>query len=253
MSPVAAQVESAARRLRGVLVETPLVGGVILPGFDVPPGLRVHLELVQHGGSLWFRGSMHALARALGAPREVVAIGSDAALVASCLAAHLQRVPVTAIARGERRVGLETQLLAFGASVVEWRADADAVAERADALRRERGARVLPGPGDPDFDLGVATLGRELAQGLGADADLVVVAPAALAAAVEMGLGAAGREIRVVGVDAATPSEIDSVGRADLAEAVATGLRVVPGPASIAALIRGMTASAVAPCVVLGE
>ncbi|MGA0869085.1 MAG: hypothetical protein ACO3UM_09145, partial [Planctomycetota bacterium] len=77
--------------------------------------------------------------------------------------------------------------------------------------------------------------------------------PAAGAKAPILGRGAAGRAIRGVGVDAATPREIDSVGRADLAEAVATGLRVVPGPASIAALIRGMTASAVAPCVVLGE
>jgi len=253
MSPVAAQVEAAARRLRGVLVETPLIGGVILPGFDVTPGLRVQVEVVQHGGSLWFRGTMHALSRAFGSPREVVATGSPAALAAACLAAHLQRTPVTAIVEGPRRVEAETRLLAFGANAVEWRADAAAVRDRAEELRRERGALVLPGPGDPDFDLGVATLGLELANNLGADADLVVVGPAALAPAVGVGLAAGGREILVEGVDAVDPSELDSVGRADLAESVASGLRIVPGPASLAALVRGLTARAVAPCVVLGD
>jgi threonine dehydratase len=253
MSPVAAQVQAAARRLRGVLVETPMVGGVILPGFDVTPGLRVQIEVVQHGGSLWFRGAMHALARALGAPREVVAVGSESALIASCLAAHLQRTPVTALSAGSRTVELEGRLLAFGATVVEWCDGAAHAAERADQLRRERGARILPGPGDPDFDLGVATLGLELADGLGADADLVLVGPSALAAAVGVGLTAGGREIPVVGVDAAEPSEIDSFGRADLAAAVLSGLRVVPGPAALAALARGMTSGATAPCVVLGE
>lgn len=253
MGPVAAQVEAAVRRLRGVLVETPLVGGVILPGFDVKPTLRVQIEVVQHGGSLWFRGAMHALARAFGAPREVVAVGPEAALVASCLAASLQRTPVTALVAGTRTVELEARLLAFGATVVEWCADADRAAERADELRRERGARILPGPGDPDFDLGVATLGLELAEGLGADADLVLVGPAALAEAVGMGLTAGGREIPVEGVDALAPSELDSFGRADLAAAVVSGLRVVPGDASLAALVRGMTSRAGAPCVVLGD
>jgi threonine dehydratase len=253
MSPVAAQVESAARRLRGILVETPLVGGVILPGFDVAPGLRVQLEVVQHGGSLWFRGFMHSLARALGSLREVVVVGEDAALVAGSLAAHLQRIPVTALAVGSRRADLESQLLAFGATGVEWCSDEAASRDRAEALRRERGARVLGGPGDPDFELGVATLGLELSQNLGADADLVLVAPEALAPAVAIGLAAGGREIPVEGVAEVPPGELDSVGRDDLAQAVATGLRVVPGRASLAALLRGLTSEAVAPCVVLGD
>ena len=52
MSLVAAQVEAAARRLRGVLVETPLIGGVILPGFDVTPGLHtIFVKGVPYGGS----------------------------------------------------------------------------------------------------------------------------------------------------------------------------------------------------------
>lgn len=242
------QVEAAARRLRGVLVETPLVGGLLLPGRDVGPGLRVKLECLQHGGSLWFRGAMHALGRQLGAPREAVAAGTFRAVLAGVFAARLQRVPVTAVLDAEPSDEERRLLVAAGTDAIELAAEGGAVG-RAEELGRTRGAFVVPGPGDPAHDLGVATLGLELAAEMGADTDLVVVGPAALADAVGHGLRAGGRDLAV----RAAPLPGDRQALETLRAVVRDGVRVDADHEGLAALAAAIDdPDATAACVVVG-
>jgi threonine dehydratase len=241
------RIEGARRRLRGLSVATPLIGGLTLPGFPCRPGLRVKLENLQLGGSLRFRGAMHALARRLGAPREAVAVGAFRSVLAEVCAAALQRVPVTAVLEVEVGPRERALLRAAGVAACEVCAGPEAARARAAELRRGRGAFVFPGPGDPDFDLGIATVGLELAEEISAETDLVLVGPAAFAAAVGGGLRAGGRPIPTLGVEPPPPEEL-----AALRLAVRDGLRVDADDAGLAALAGALAGEASAPCALIG-
>ncbi|MFO1051946.1 MAG: hypothetical protein U1F36_07010 [Planctomycetota bacterium] len=205
-----ATIEAASTRLRGVLVRTPLVGEPCLPVRGVLRGVRLKLECLQPGGSLWFRGAMHALARRLGSlPRIEVDAGGDQAPAFAHAAALLR---IECIVRGRPRTGLRAQLVALGA-----RFDAG-------ALQAER-----PSPDDPDFRSGIATLGLELAAELPLDVEEVHV-DARVAAAIAAGLRCASRDLRVV------PVEVDVLPVQGLARDLLRGLRVAPHRAGLAAL-----------------
>lgn len=244
-------VEAAARRLSGVLVASPLIGDLLLPGHARRPGLRVKAECLQPGGSVWFRGAMHALARRLGSVPGVVAAGAFRPVLAGVVAAALQRVPSVAVVPSSvsRR---ERELLgAAGVGEVVCAADVPAVAERAKEVCRTRGLFAMPEPGDLEHDLGVATLGLELARDLGTDAEVVLVSPGSLSAPVAAGLAAGGRRLEVVGVE---PSSRRPEVLAALRDAVAAGVRLACDPDGLAALDAALDGRyGDHPCVVLGS
>src|SRR5215831_8268041 len=95
-SITAATLAAAAERLRGHVVATPLIGTPWLPGASLPD-VRWKPELLQPGGSLWWRGYQHFLLRQLGRCAGLVYAGPPARLLAAALAAMQHRLPLRAL------------------------------------------------------------------------------------------------------------------------------------------------------------
>jgi threonine dehydratase len=220
----AAAVQAAARRLAGHLVATPLIGGGV-GNADV----RWKPELLQPGGSGWFRGYQHFLLRKLGSLPGLVFHGPNPRALAAALAAQFQRVPLTVVVSEALSPELGAALQAAGATL-EVTPDPGA---RGEELRRRHGWPVLPGAEDPDVAAGLATIGIELADALPGACRRVFV-PADVALAVAAGLGG-GRD--VCAVTART-------GPSGLRQTVATLHRLLLGDASVATLDAALAAGA---------
>lgn len=182
----AAGIEAAARRLQGHLVAAPLIGGLPrLPGLpDVD--VRWKPELLQPGGSGWYRGYLHFLQRRLGALPGLVFAGPTRRALAASLAAQQLRVPLVVALSAAPPEDLGVALAAAGAEL-EVAADPARLAEE---RRRRLGHGLMPTADDPDVAAGLATIGLELAAGLPRSCRSVFV-PADCAAAIAAGLEAA--------------------------------------------------------------
>lgn len=243
--PEAAAIEAAAARLRGQVVVTPLVGVLVLPGFTVPDGLRVKLELLQPGGSLRFRGALHALLRRMGSAKGVVVAGTVRWATAAATAAWTLRLPVRAFVSDVVPPEARALLDVVGCRWRELRDEPAAMAAAAEQ-QREHGDSWLRRD-DPDVLTGIATIGLELARELPSDCARVVVAPAELAEPVAAGLQAGGRaaDVLALGVDL-----LDL----PLAAAMRAGLRLEPSAAATTALARALAGDlGDAPCALLAE
>lgn len=237
------EIERAALRLAGNLVRTPVVGALELPGQTVPQNLRVKVETLQPSGSVWYRGALHVALRALGTWKGVVTQGRPALQLAQAHVARGHRVPVVAIVQEGLPDLVKGRLLALGAEVVSCPPGRES--ETAARIANERGFTVAPADADREFQVGLATLGLELASELPLDTELVIVAPAELAAPVAAGLraGGAAAEVGVATGEAAS-----------LAQAARDGMRLVLGAASLSALAMGLQVKAAAcVCVVLSD
>lgn len=221
-------LEAAAARLRGALVATPLLGEPLLVGRGVAEGLRLKLECLQCGGSAWFRGAMHALARRFGSIARLAAEGDADCVRALASAAALQRVECHALAPAD--AAQRAVLVALGAVLHEAQAGLPGTLARLDRAA-------------PDFTEGLATLGLELADELPSEIVAVFVAEE-FAAAVGDGLQAAGRPLALLAVPA------DRSPDPGLADAVLRGARVLPGERGLAALSAAL-ASPLRPAAVL--
>lgn len=193
--PCAESIRAAAARLRGHVVATPLVGGLLLPGFAHAADVRIKPELLQPGGSAWYRGHLHLVLRAMGRPVGLAWAEGAGSSLAAAVAATAGRIPLRVFVRELPEAGLAAALAHLGA-VVE-RCDDPQAAARAHA--RSSGAMVLPGLEHPDIAAGIATIGLELASTLPFDAAVVYV-PEGFEAAVGAGLAAGGHGAAVVGV-----------------------------------------------------
>jgi threonine dehydratase len=242
--PSREQILAAAERLRGQVVATPLIGGLLLGG-GVREDLRVKPEVLQPSGSLYFRGAMHWLLRQLGGLKGVVLQGTERAVLAGAVAAALHRLPMLAFTVGEPQARVWSQLKALRCEVRP-RASADEAVRAAAAVRAAQGYALVPGVGQADYAAGLATAGLELAAELPTDTELVVVSPAELAPAVALGLAAGGAEMRVEGID-----EHGCALPAELREDAATALRLDLGVPSLAALHRAAQHTGGPRCAVL--
>lgn len=209
-----ARLETAALHLRGTLVATPILGDPWLPGVGFATGLRIKVERLQVSGSAAFRGAMYALGRRLGSTPVIRVAGREAHLLACATAAALQRVACTVF--GPVRPALAARLVALG------------------AVLDEAGGAVSFHEDDPDYAVGLATLGLELGRELPGDVDSVHITDW-LAPAVLRGLAAAGRPIEVV---AAAP-RCD----AGLRRMAGDGLRVRADPEGLGALASALAAA----------
>lgn len=191
-------VLAAATRLRGQLVATPVIGGVHLGG-DGGVDVRWKAELMQTGGSGWFRGYSHLLLKSYGALPGVSFCGPVAQVLAAAIAAHQHRLPMRVFAGVPLREDV-LEALAELAVAVEVASDPMAAAAQ---LQRQNGYVPFPSAEHPEVAVGLSTIGLELGGCLPADC-AAVYAPVAVCAAIAAGLQAVGRTMPVIGVDATT-------------------------------------------------
>ena len=193
--PDAEAVRAAAVRLRGHLVATPLIGGLLLPGFAHAADVRIKPELLQPGGSVWFRGHLHFMLRSMGRPVGLAWVEGSGSVVSAAAAAASCRLPLRVFVRAPLGSMEAAAVAHLGAEVVCVEDPAGA----AWALGRSGGFTLLPGAEHPDVAAGLATLGLELASAMPWDAAVVHVVPG-LGAAVASGLVAGGHGAAVVEV-----------------------------------------------------
>jgi len=240
-------IHAAARRLKGHLVATPVIGDLRLPGFEVSPAVRVKAECLQTGGSVWYRGYLHYLLQSLGRYKGLVLHGEPRVILAQALAGALHRLPMVAVT-----AGLPADIAALvggtGCEVVVADSGTTASIAQVAALAQQRasdtGFQLAGGIDDDAVHAGVATMGLELAEELPADVERVVLTDGSYSGAVAAGFAAAARECELV----APPTGQIPRGWRD---AVAQGLHLAPSEPSLAAL--HLVAAQDRPtCVVMG-
>jgi threonine dehydratase len=163
--PTVADVVDADLRLRGWLVETPLLES---DAVNARVGARVLLkaECLQHSGSFKIRGALNRLLQLHGGERDagVVAFSSGNHAQAVALAARWLDVPATIVMPADApKIKLE-RTRAFGAEVVLYdreREDREAIAAQ---IAQRRGATLVPPFDHPDIVAGQGTVGLELAR-----------------------------------------------------------------------------------------
>ncbi|MCS0496161.1 threonine/serine dehydratase [Ancylobacter sp. MQZ15Z-1] len=167
--PTIDDVASAAERLAGVAVRTPLIAS---PRLDELTGGRVFLkpEPLQRTGSFKFRGAYNRISRI---PEDQRAGG----VVACSSGNHAQGVAAAATLMGMRSVIVmpkdapamkRARTIAFGAEVVDYDRGVDDRDAIADAIARERGAVFVPPYDDFHIIAGQGTVGLEIAEDLAA-------------------------------------------------------------------------------------
>ncbi len=249
MPPSAADaIEAAQRRLSGQLVETPVIGGLSVPGVAFWPELRVKAEVLQPAGSVYFRGALHYLLRQLGALKGLAVHGAPRWVLAAATAAAMLRTPCVALPVGPLDDDLESLLRATGCELRP-QATSELAEAEVEQLRARHGSKPMPALAHADVADGIATLGLELAAELADDTEVVAVAPAVLAPIVARGLVAGGRALAVQGVEV----EPDGDWR-PLSRRLRTGLRLDVGAASVAAVQWALAhAVGTSACIVLAE
>ncbi|HXS80195.1 MAG TPA: threonine/serine dehydratase [Gammaproteobacteria bacterium] len=163
--PTVADVVDAEARLRGWVVETPVLESEVI---NARAGARVLLkaECLQHTGSFKIRGALNRLLQ-LGADERaagVVAFSSGNHAQAVALAARWLKVPATIVMPADApRVKVE-RTREHGAEVVLYdreREDREAIAA---GIAERRGAAIVPPFDHPHIIAGQGTLALELAR-----------------------------------------------------------------------------------------
>jgi threonine dehydratase len=204
-----ADVESAAERLAGHAVVTPLLES---PALNERLGGRVLIkpETLQRVGAFKFRGAYNRLSRLSGAQREagVVAFSSGNHAQGVALAARLLGMPALIVMPADAPKVKVDATKAYGAEVRFYdraRDDREALAEAAAA---ERGAVVVPAFDDPLIIAGQGTVGLEIAgqaETLDAPIDLLLgpVGGGGLMSGVSLAMAARSPATRLYGVEPA--------------------------------------------------
>jgi threo-3-hydroxy-L-aspartate ammonia-lyase len=163
------EIRSAAERLRGVTVRTPLLA---FPGAAAalgPPALLIKPESLQPTGAFKLRGAYNAIAALLAdsRPPGVVAHSSGNHGFAVAYAAALLGVPA-AIVVPENAPAVKTELIAgVGAELVTVAATLTARIETSAKIASERGYAEIPPFDDRRVIAGQGTIGLEIAEDLG--------------------------------------------------------------------------------------
>jgi len=177
--PTSADVDEAAKRLRGIALHTPLVTSPIL---DALTGGRVFLkcETLQRTGSFKFRGAYNKVSSI---PKEsraggVVAFSSGNHAQGVAAAAKLLAMPAVIVMPRDAPRPKRERTAALGAEVVLY----DRASEDREAIARDiatqRGAVLVPPYDDPLVIAGQGTAGREIVDDLASEGitpDIVIV------------------------------------------------------------------------------
>ena len=167
LSPSAAEVEAAAKRLLGVAVRTPMINAPVL---DERLGARVFLkaETLQRTGSFKFRGAYNKISQVPPEKRAagVVAYSSGNHAQGVAAAAKLLGLPATIVMPSDAPRLKRERTAALGAEVVLYDRDKEDRAAIAKKIVAERGATLVPPYDDPLIIAGQATIGREIVEDL---------------------------------------------------------------------------------------
>lgn len=177
--PHPSEIESAAKRLQGVAVCTPLVES---PGLSELCGMRVFLKLetLQRTGSFKFRGAYNRLVQLSVEERRrgVVAFSSGNHAQGVACAAALLGIDATIVMPADApRVKTEATLK-WGAKVVAYDRRRESREAIAGAIAQQSGATIVPSFDDRHIIAGQGTIGLEIAAqsaALGAELDVVAV------------------------------------------------------------------------------
>ena len=175
--PSFADIESAARRLEGKAVFTPLLESPLL-NERVGGRLLIKAEPLQRTGSFKFRGAYNRISRldADQIKRGVVAYSSGNHAQGVAAAAHAFGAPAVIVMPSDAPAIKIANTRAWGAEVVlydRYREDRDVVARD---LAEQRGATLVPPFDHPLIIAGQGTVGLEIArQAEAADAELDAV------------------------------------------------------------------------------
>jgi threonine dehydratase len=192
--PTAADIDAAAKRLKGVAVRTPLINAAVL---DDLLGARVFLkaETLQRTGSFKFRGAYNKISsiplekRAAG----VVAYSSGNHAQGVAAAAKLLGMRATIVMPSDAPRAKRLRTEALGAEVIGYDRNTEDRAAIAMKLVNERGATLVPPYDDPLIIAGQGTIGAELVEQLaelGLKPEIVVVGASGggLAAGISLGV-----------------------------------------------------------------
>jgi threonine dehydratase len=194
--PTAADVDAAARRLKGVALRTPLLTSPVL---DALTGGRVFLkaETLQRTGSFKFRGAYNKLSSIPQDERAggVVAFSSGNHAQGVAAAARLLGMPAVIVMPSDAPRPKRERTAALGAEVVLYdraREDRQAIASE---IAEKRHAALVPPYDDPLVIAGQGTTGREIvedlaAQGLAPDIVAVTASGGGLTAGIALAVKA---------------------------------------------------------------
>jgi len=216
ISPSAAEVEAAAKRLLGVAVRTPLINAPVL---DERLGARVFLkaETLQRTGSFKFRGAYNKISQILSEKRAagVVAYSSGNHAQGVAAAAKLLGLPATIVMPADAPRLKRERTAALGATVVLYDRDKEDRAAIAKKIVAERGATLVPPYDDPLIIAGQGTIGREIVEDLerlGLTPEIVCIGASGggLAAGTSLGIKARVAEAKIY---TAEPEGFDDTAR----------------------------------------
>lgn len=174
-----ADIESAAGRIAGIAVRTPLIRSPLL---DERVGASVYLkaETLQRMGSFKFRGAYNRCATIPAERRGagVVAYSSGNHAQGVAAAAKLLGMPAVIVMPSDAPRPKRERTAALGAEVVLYDRNSEDRAAIARDIAGQRGAVIVPPFDDPMVIAGQGTIGREIVQdlsALGLKPDVVVV------------------------------------------------------------------------------
>src|SRR5262245_15246722 len=176
--PQFADVMTAAARLKGIAIETPLIESHAL-NERLHARVFLKLELLQRTGSFKFRGAYNRLVQLRPEQKErgVVAFSSGNHAQGIAAAARLLGIAATIVMPSDApRIKLENTR-ALGAEVVFYDRKRDKREEIASRLAAEKDAVVVPAFDDPHIVAGQGTAGLEIARqarNLGVSLDAVL-------------------------------------------------------------------------------
>jgi threonine dehydratase len=235
----AADVIAAAARLRGRIVETPVLESESLNRL-VGARVLAKAECLQHAGSFKIRGALNRLLQLGEAERQrgVVAFSSGNHAQAVALAAHWLGIHAAIVMPADAPVAKLDGTRAWGAEVVLYdrlREDRERIAT---ALAEQRGAVLVPPFDDARIVAGQGTAGLELGQaaaarGVTLDALYVPCSGGGLVAGCALGIKTSFPACEVFAVEPA--------GYDDLVRSLAAGERV-PGTGGRTTLCDGLQA-----------
>lgn len=214
--PTAADIDTAARRLAGVALRTPLISSPVL---DAATGARVFLkaETLQRTGSFKFRGAYNKLSSI---PQEsraggVVAFSSGNHAQGVAHAAKLLEMPSVIVMPADAPKPKRDRTRAFGAEVVLYDREKDDREAISRAIAEKRGATLVPPYDDPFIIAGQGTAGREImedltALGLTPDVAVIGTSGGGLAAGISLALKARAPSVKIY---TAEPEGFDDTAR----------------------------------------
>ena len=205
--PTAADVASAAERIKGVAVRTPLINAPVL---DERLGARVFLkaETLQRTGSFKFRGAYNKIASIPPDKRVagVVAYSSGNHAQGVAAAARLLGMRATIVMPADAPRAKRERTRALGAEIVPYDRDKEDRAAIGERIARERGATLVPPYDDALVIAGQGTIGIEIAEdmavlGLAPEIVLVGISGGGLAAGTALGIKAKAPAAQIYAVE----------------------------------------------------